>query len=224
MSKETKYVLLNTFGVPLLKVGLRILGRTIRIKYNDPSLLKEIKERHQGAIFAFWHCDMLMIAMASFREHIQKKGIYVLASRSRDGELLARIVKSFGISSIRGSSSRGGTQGLLQLNEKLKKGNFVAVAVDGPRGPRFVAKSGVTLLAKSTGLPIFPLACQLSKKIVVHSWDKTEIPLPACSCVINIGKPIYIPSDASSSELAEYTCRLETILKNLKNPEQSQKP
>ena len=193
-----------------------MLRHTIRIHYNDPSLLNEIKERHQGTLFAFWHCDMLTIAMASYRENLYRKGAYVLASRSRDGELLARVANVFGITSIRGSSSRGGTRWFLQLKEKIENNKFVGIAVDGPRGPRFVAKSGVILLAKTTGAPIYPIACRLSKKFVANSWDRTESPLPGSSCLVNIGNPLYIPSTTSSDELAQYTHQLETTLKNLK--------
>jgi len=216
LSTKLKYLILQTIGLWLVRSLLYILRPTVKIVYNDTGLVEEIKNRTDGAIFAFWHCDMIMVGLASYREKIHRKGIYVLASRSRDGELLARVVKTLGIKSVRGSSSRGAVRGLLSLKQKIDQKENVAVAVDGPRGPRFHVKPGVILLAKITGVPIYPVACRVSYKFRFNSWDRTEIPFPFSRCEFNIGEPLYIETTADSEQMQKASDNLEQVLIHLK--------
>jgi hypothetical protein len=87
-----------------------------------------------------------------------------LISRHRDGELISSAMRSFGFSSVRGSTTRGGSAALKGLIERGRSGRDLAVTPDGPKGPRQVAQPGVILLARMTGLPIFPLTFGASKK------------------------------------------------------------
>lgn len=218
MLRKIKYSFLFTFGVPAIYYFQKIIARTLRININEPAILEKIKNSPETWIFAFWHCDMIAITLVGAKIGLAKeKKFYVLASQSRDGELLARTVKRLGVDSVRGSSSRGGAEGLRQLKEKLLEKANVAIAVDGPLGPRQVVKSGVIMLARASGAPIFPVAIKLSKKIVAGSWDRTEIPLPFCRAQVNLAPPITIPSNISPAQLEEFRQQLQATLLQLKN-------
>ena len=216
VAKETKYFILRNLGVPLVTVLFKGIFRTVSVSSNNPVLLRELSNAPEGAIFAFWHCDLIMIAHVGRRLGFTHKDTYFLSSTSRDGELLSRVTEHFGVKSVKGSSTRAGARGLLELKDKVMNGANVAIAVDGPLGPRFKAKSGVILLAKVTGVPVYPVAFHLSRKIVLHSWDKTEVPRPFSRCHVTLGKPIHIPSTLSPQEIEAHTDSLEKILADLK--------
>ena len=89
-------------------VGL--IGRTLRmtITYEEDSI-RGLDSIAPG-IYPFWHRCVLP-ATWLFRH----RNIGVLTSLSRDGEYIARVIRRFGFVPVRGSSSRGGQRGLLEM-------------------------------------------------------------------------------------------------------------
>ena len=101
----------------------------------------------------------------------RNRDIGVLTSLSRDGEYIARVIRRFGFVPVRGSSSRGGQRGLLEMETMVKAGGAVAFTIDGPRGPRYVAKKGPVMLARLTGIPITAFYVAVEKPWVLKTWD-----------------------------------------------------
>ena len=77
-----------------------------------------------------------------------------MSSDSFDGEWTGRIIRKFGFVKVRGSSSRGAVRALLGMRKEIGQNSTVAFTIDGPRGPRYVAKPGPVLLARATGAPM----------------------------------------------------------------------
>jgi lysophospholipid acyltransferase (LPLAT)-like uncharacterized protein len=113
--------------------------------------------------------------------------VRVLASRSRDGELVARWVARFGLTVVRGSSSRGGAEALRALAAAVRAGQDVAVVPDGPLGPRERVQAGIVVLAASTGAPIVPLAFAARPARRLASWDRFLVPLPFARAAVVFG-------------------------------------
>ena len=97
---------------------------------------------HRQPIYTFWHNRVF--ASIYFW---QKRGIVVMTSKSFDGEYIARFIQRFGAGAARGSSTRGGTTALAEMVRLLRLGYPAAFTIDGPKGPRYVAKMGGVLLA-----------------------------------------------------------------------------
>src|SRR5688500_19433593 len=76
-----------------------------------------------------------------------------MTSRSFDGEYIARFIQRFGYGAVRGSSTRGGVGAIVEMVRLMRAGLPTAFTIDGPKGPRYVAKMGAVLLAKKTGQP-----------------------------------------------------------------------
>ncbi len=144
---------------PLAAALIRVLGRTMRIETVGDDAIAARWRAGEPNIIAFWHGRQLMLPLA-----YRGRGLDILISRHRDGELISRAMRSFGFSSVRGSTTRGGSTALKVLIERGRAGRDVAVTPDGPKGPRQIAQAGVIHLAKVTGLPIFPLTFGASKK------------------------------------------------------------
>ena len=138
---------------------IRVLGWTMRWSVQGSDRVDQLYGEGKRAIIAFWHDQQLMMPLA-----YRGSGAHILISQHRDGELIRRIVEGFGFSTVRGSTTRGGSTALLQLIRLGRTGEDLVVTPDGPKGPRHVVQKGVVYLAQVTGLPILPLSFACSKK------------------------------------------------------------
>ncbi|MDR3112985.1 MAG: DUF374 domain-containing protein [Endomicrobium sp.] len=140
------------------------------------------------SIYPFWHGTAIQMIMNN-----QNSGIVIMASLSKDGELISSVLKRFGFATVRGSSSRGAQRALKEMTELALKGKTLAYAADGPKGDYHVLKAGVIYTAQKSGLPIFSVAACPKRKIVLKkSWDKMQIPLPFTKAVQIYSKPVYV--------------------------------
>ncbi len=163
-------------------------------------------------LFALWHGDYFPIY-----QYARQSRLYIIVSRSPDGEILARVLKAAGYRTVRGSPSRGATRAMVDLANVVKGGADAAIAVDGPRGPLYVAKPGIVLLAKLTGCPIVPLGGALSRYKQFSSWDRFRLPIPPSRAVAIAGTPIQIPVDASTELIETRRAELEAALLSLRD-------
>jgi lysophospholipid acyltransferase (LPLAT)-like uncharacterized protein len=83
----------------------------------------------------------------------------------------------------------------------MRAGIPMAFSPDGPRGPRYVAKTGPVMLAKKTGNPMMPFVVECRSYWTVGSWDRMQIPKPFTRAKVIIDKPIYVAEDASEEEI-----------------------
>ena len=193
---------------------LKSLFMTLRIRIVDESGFQKDPST-DPVLFCFWHNRILGITFAFQRIYPKhRRGVTVLTSASKDGEILARLVAEFQMGSVRGSSSRGGSRALLELIRLVQSGRDIAITPDGPRGPRYSLGPGVIQLAQSTGAKILPLHAQFSRCFQMKTWDGFIIPLPFSSVSINVGSPIRIPEEATHTEFEFERNKLEEILKH----------
>jgi lysophospholipid acyltransferase (LPLAT)-like uncharacterized protein len=171
-------------------IAVRVLACTLRIR-RDETLVSPLWRAGTPAIYAVWHGRILLLPYLYGWRRAR-----VLASRSRDGEIVARFVSHFGLEPVRGSSSRGGAEALRLLWRALGQGRDVVVVPDGPRGPRETVKLGVVALARLSGAPIVPLAIGVSAEWRLGSWDAFRIPKPFSRCLVRFGDPIGVPAHA----------------------------
>lgn len=202
--KKLKFLIVGILGSWLI----RLLALTIRID-DYPKGFNE-KTRTIHAIYAFWHCMMLIPAYVGRKSKIQ-----VLISQHSDGEYIAQVIKRFGFGVIRGSTTRGGIRALKALVDKIREGRPVAITPDGPRGPRFIVQTGVIYLGKKTQLPVIPVVVGLSGYWELPSWDRFRIPKPFSRALMLYGDPIHIPPNISEEEMEHYRLLLENTMKEM---------
>ncbi len=175
---------------PVLAAAVTLLAATWRIKRIDGHLLEEAVA-DGAAVLAFWHGEQLMMVPTHAR-----RGFSAMASLSRDGELLARVIARLGYGAIRGSSSRGGGEALSKSVALLEGGGCPALAVDGPRGPRMVPHPGALIMAARVGRPIIFGVAHARPALRLGSWDRFEVPPPLASIRIAYGRMEAPTSDA----------------------------
>lgn len=198
----------------LLAVAVYALYGTYRLLWRVQRIdLGTARVPGRPRIYAHWHGDELLLVGTN-----SGTGMAVMASRSRDGELMRRVLEWFGYRVVRGSSSRGGAGGLKGLIDCVRhEGRDASLAVDGPRGPRGVVKPGILSLAQATGCEIVPGAGAANSKYVFkNAWNRCYLPLPLARCVIVLGESLSVPKDCPPETFEALRSELERRLQATK--------
>ena len=173
---------------------IRVIGCTLRMNIEDRGGLLDRNFR-QPLIWTFWHNRIFVVPLLRDRYVRHRMGT-VLTSVSKDGAIIAAVMKSFGLKSARGSTSRRGAAALREMAAALAAGEDAGIVPDGPRGPRYKVGPGLVYLARLTGAGILPIHIEYSRALRLKSWDRFMIPLPFTKVRVICDRPIYVPPDA----------------------------
>jgi hypothetical protein len=187
-------------------LAIRILGPTIRFSVSwEEGSPKSLAERPK--VYSFWH-NCMIPAMYWCRD-LQ---VRVMSSDSFDGEYTGRIMQKFGFVKVRGSSSKGAVRALLGMRREIEQGWTAAFTIDGPKGPRYVAKPGPVVLSRSTGAPMVVFYIALDRAWVLKTWDGAMIPKPFCRALMRVSREIAVPKNGGDEEyLQELQSALDRV-------------
>ncbi|WP_426710117.1 lysophospholipid acyltransferase family protein [Cetobacterium sp. SF1] len=180
----------------LLYYILILISKTMKIKMvRDKNI-----QLDKNYIYGFWH-NKLIAACLSLQDIGSSA---VLASPSKDGELISIPMEKMGFNVVRGSSGKDSVKSVIALLKLVKKGYNAGTPLDGPKGPIYEVKHGMLYLAQKSGNPIIPIGAAFDKKwIFEKTWDKIQLPKFFSKCVCVLGKPIVIPEDGNLEEYAK---------------------
>ena len=185
---------------------VRLLGPTIRFAVSwEDATPKSLAERPY--VYSFWH-NCMIAAMYWCRD----LEVRVMSSDSFDGEYTGRIIRKFGFVKVRGSSSKGAVRALLGMRREIEQNATVAFTIDGPRGPRYVAKPGPVVLARATGVPMVAFHIALENPWILNTWDKSMIPKPFSRALLRVSRKIHVPEDSGDAERERYHAELQAAL------------
>jgi lysophospholipid acyltransferase (LPLAT)-like uncharacterized protein len=211
MKKKYEFLL---YHYVLSYVGLflvKVLSSTYRLRIVDPRKERDCIEKDGSIIYASWH-QRFFPGVTFFAT---RRPISILISQSRDGEFASHIVNILGWHAVRGSSSKGGSEGLQQLKELARKGYKIGHIVDGPKGPFSVIKPGLLRIAQVSGKAIIPTITSSQRKWTFRSWDRFMVPKPFSRVIIRFGDPIYIPPDLDEDVFEKKRLLIEQRMKEL---------
>ncbi len=206
--KKVKQKLLLLVGPGIANLLLRLLIKTVRLTVIGEEHFNKHYLENNKAIFALWHGRMLLPIL-----HNIDRGIHALASRHNDGEIITRIIEKLGFKCIRGSSTRGGAEALLEMIEVMKEGAGIAITPDGPKGPLRELKMGTVVLAQRSGAPIIPISAYAENPLFFSSWDRFMTLKPFGKAVVIYGEPVFVPKDITDKELEEQRKMVENRIK-----------
>jgi lysophospholipid acyltransferase (LPLAT)-like uncharacterized protein len=192
-------------------LAISLIGPTLRysISWEEPPSPPDATYE-KPVIYSFWHRAVFASAWLW-----RKTGIAVMVSRSFDGEYIARTIEKLGFVALRGSSSRGGAKALLGLRSQLEQGNLVVFTIDGPRGPKYVAKPGPVLLSRASALPMAAFYVALSDAWVLNTWDALMIPKPFSKALVRASAKMRVPAEADDAQMAEFHRQLQAALERV---------
>ena len=189
---------------------INLISITTRIHTENEQIVNEIKKKGQKFIYIFWHGRHFLLV-----RHFSNRNIAIMASTSRDGLLLANILRKFNYEIVPGSSAKSPVRALITAIQKMKQGYTLAFAVDGPTGPIYKPKPGAIYLAKKMNACIIPVTSSAKPAITMKSWDRYMIPKPFSRAALIFGNPFY-PSKETDDETIQKECLiLEKQLKQI---------
>ncbi len=193
----------------VVTLAIRAIGPTLRYTV-DVEEGSALGGHVFPGVYCFWHECIFSAAYIH-----RNREVSVMTSRSFDGEYIARIIQNMGFDAVRGSSSRGGMRALREMHREIEQGRIAAFTIDGPRGPRHIAKAGPVLLARNTQAPIICFHLAHSNAWVLNTWDKLQIPKPFSRVHLVYSTMIRVPKDADDTTAeqlhAEMQCALERV-------------
>src|SRR5580765_2655749 len=157
--------------IPLIAAAvfsvIRLLGPTLRYEVLGWQHAEGVYAASKRCIWAFWHRVIIPIVWWH-RNH----RTVVMNTTAFDGQWTRKVIEWLGFGTAQGSSSRGGLRGLAVMARRLEEGADCAFTIDGPRGPRYVAKPGPVMLARKTGCPILVFHIGVERgKTFEKTWD-----------------------------------------------------
>jgi len=185
---------------------LRLLASTWRMRSHNIEGLHAARASDKRVIFALWHGELLPLLWQHRGENVA-----IVISEHRDGEIIAQVAESLGYSTVRGSSSKGGSRALIGLMREIDAGRDGAITPDGPRGPARVFAPGAAVASQRTGAFIVPIRAAASRAWRLKSWDKFLIPKPFARVDVNYGV-LTVVEAASPREAAEQAPKLQALL------------
>jgi lysophospholipid acyltransferase (LPLAT)-like uncharacterized protein len=196
---------------------VRMIGPTLRFEVIGIHNTVMIRDAGEPGIGAFWH-RCIFSAVWGWRG----RGIVVLNTVNFDGQWTRRVIERLGFGTAQGSSSRGGVEGLTAMARCLDAGCHVAFTIDGPRGPRYVAKPGPVILARRTGRPIsvFHIGLECAHTFR-KSWDLFQMPYPFSRAVVFMAPPIRVPTDADGEMMKRKQAEMQTALERVRDEAES---
>jgi lysophospholipid acyltransferase (LPLAT)-like uncharacterized protein len=176
---------------------IRLLGPTLRYEVLGWHHAERVYSSKKQIIWAFWHRVIIPIVWWR-RNH----GVVIMNTTAFDGQWTRKVIEWLGFGTAQGSSSRGGLRGLAVMAKRLTEDVDCGFTIDGPRGPRYVAKPGPVILARKTGCPVMVFHIGVDRGITFEkTWDHFLLPKPFARAVILFAPPIYVPPDANQEAL-----------------------
>jgi len=192
---------------------IRLIGPTLRTEVVGVHNAIQIPRGGEPAIGAFWHRCIFPAAWIW-----RNRGIVVLNTVNFDGQWTRRVIERLGFGTAQGSSTRGAIEGLTAMAAQLEAGHHVAFTIDGPRGPRYVAKPGAVILARRTGCPISVFHVGIERGLTLKkAWDLFHLPLPFSRTVMFVAPPIRIPTDAGSDAMKQKQVEVQAALERVRD-------
>lgn len=190
-----------------------MLGPTLQFEVLGWHHAEQIHRSGKRVIWAFWH--RVIIPIAWWARH---RGIVVMNTTAFDGQWTRKVIEWLGFGTAQGSSSRGGLRGLAVMARRLAEGRDCAFTIDGPRGPRYVAKPGPVMLARKTGCPIQVFHIGVDRgKTFEKTWDHFLLPKPFARAVIIFSPVIFVPEDANAEVLEAKHQEMQRELERLRD-------
>ncbi len=213
--KKARQNSLRFIGQMFLANIVTALCKSLKIiKINDETI-KKLDNENKNYILAFWHGTMLL---PWYLYGSQK--FAALISKSKDGDLLAKILKHWNYNVVRGSSSTGGDIALAIMIDFAKNDYSVTITPDGPRGPVHKFKAGAVITAKKSEVPLILAGVGYQKKKVLSNWDKFEVPYFFSKAKIVYSEPIFIGANLSYEETSNIIINCENKLNELQREAQ----
>lgn len=184
---------------PGLEFGLWVLSRIAKMVYLSYHKTIKIQATNLAAepcnithgnnyIYAFWHGKTFLIL-----PRYKNFKIGVLTLLDFKNLFYDRLCQSLGYQTVPVVSNE---RAAVSLKKLLEEGYHIALAVDGPKGPRGIIRPGATYLAAKMSKSVIAVKIKCEKSFRIKSrWDHYEIPYPFTKAWVISSQPISITNE-----------------------------
>lgn len=193
-------------GLPVLKGLTRLLWWTYRKDYViGADVARQVIAGNAVYAPVYWH-QHSFVCLNLMRDWLRQgfRAGFII-SASVDGDVPARIARSWGGHVVRGSAKHTNALAMRDIQQAMKQGVSIVSAADGPLGPCYHFKPGVVLMARIGNAPLVPVSCAADRAWYLRRWDSFVLPKPFARVALAVGQPIEIPRTLPMNELE--TCR-----------------
>jgi len=207
----------------LIALFIKIVRRTGRFEIRRGDIAAGFWGEDKPFIAATWHGQNMILPTFwhNWRE------MRILVSKHGDGEIVANVMESLGVGTIRGAGvpkgeervrkhkGKGGAGALRAMVRALGENISIGLTADLPPGPGRRAGEGIIMLARLSGRPIVPVAATTRWRIRLDNWDSFTINLPFSKGALVWGEPIHVARDATPEEIEAARLELEAALNSV---------
>lgn len=145
------------------------------------------------------------------------RDLVVFLSPSRDGELVADVLRKLGVECVRGSSRSRAIAATREFLHVLGQGKVGLITTDGPRGPIFVSKPGVLRLSEACGATVLMAVTTADRGRLFGSWDRMHLPWPRARVEVRVRR-FEDPGGDDAARLAALDAQMVAFARELGNP------
>ncbi len=194
----------------------KLVGRTVRWQIEGRQNLTLAQASKRPFLWSLWHGLSLPFIMYGYRFMNPHDFCVVVVGDERSDvlqQLAERIEASTYAVDMQGNPMAAG-RAVLRVIKAMKKGKQSMLAPDGPDGPAFIPKPGVTFLARKTEGVVMPVGTWAWPVVKLPRWDQYLIPLPFAKIYIAFGEPIFATKDDDETTLKEKISQALTAVRH----------
>jgi lysophospholipid acyltransferase (LPLAT)-like uncharacterized protein len=191
----------------LLRTLIELFMRTVTFSVENEHPVLNLLEQKRPFVLVFWHGSMTYPWW-----RMRGRNAAALVSHSKDGQILANLLMSWGYHVLRGSSSRGSKEAMQTMRGAVRDGHVLCVTPDGPRGPYHEMKMGAVRVAQTMRVPLVSVSVGYRRHRRLKSWDRFEIPFPFTRARVVYSDPVIIDPELTGEALDEVRLSCEKAM------------
>ena len=190
-----------------------VTSATCRIRVSGEERLEKAIESGLPLIGTSWH-GMTMMVIGTIRKYVDLKSVVTIIPDDWRGDILEIFLNRLGIFpeklNMDGDRSFESSRKLVRIIKQVISGRYFLIHPDGPAGPAYRVKPGLTAIAQKTGALIVPMGGYCRNAYHWHRWDRYTWPLPFSRVQLYVDEPISVPPDLK--DLDSFNQDVEKIL------------
>ena len=153
---------------------LALIGRTVKIEWHEENTYGD------SQIFGFWHEDSFFMNLVLEELSHKTTPVDVIVTADTRGDYIEHMIKKCGGSALRVPDGYRAFAALKKIvQDSYEKTHSIAVALDGPLGPRHEPKKLAFYLSEHAEEEFVGISLSYSSCFRLRRrWDKYVIPLP----------------------------------------------
>ena len=153
---------------------LALIGRTVKIEWHEENTYGD------SQIFGFWHEDSFFMNLVLEELSHKTTPVDVIVTADTRGNYIEHMIKKCGGSALRVPDGYRAFAALKKIvQDSYEKAHSIAVALDGPLGPRHEPKKLAFYLSEHAEEDFVGITVSYSSCIRLwRRWDRYVIPLP----------------------------------------------